>query len=140
MNRVLIDTDIILDFFFDRKPFSDQAAIILTLCERKTLTGFVTPVMISNLYYILRQQARHSKVIEKLSQLTEIVEILSMDKMVVREALQSDFKDFEDALQHFAATTSGEVDVIITRNVKDYQRSSLGVLTPDNFIKGFVEG
>ena len=35
MKRVLIDTDVILDFFFDREPFSDDAAKVLSLCESR---------------------------------------------------------------------------------------------------------
>ena len=53
MQKVLIDTDVILDFFFDRKPFSDNAAQILTLCELNQIKGFITSVIISNVYYLL---------------------------------------------------------------------------------------
>lgn len=137
MKNVLIDTDVILDFFFDRKPFSDDATIILSLCESKNIRGFITPVICSNLYYLLRRTARHEKVIEKLSQLVSIVDILQMDKEVVIASLNSKFKDFEDALQHYSALRSGEVDVIITRNVKDFVKSNIGVLTPDSFLKSF---
>ncbi len=61
----------ILDFFFDRKPFSDESAKILALCEKKELLGYVTPVMISNIYYILRKTAKHGKVIEHLKNVIE---------------------------------------------------------------------
>ena len=61
MNSILIDTDVILDFFFDRKPFSDDASTILSLCENKKIKGFITPVMISNIYYILRKLAKHDR-------------------------------------------------------------------------------
>lgn len=137
MQKVLIDTDVILDFFFDRKPFSDNAAKILTLCELKEITGFVTSVIISNVYYLLRQTASHEKVIENLVQLTTITEVLTTDKTVIIKALNSNFKDFEDALQNFSAELSGEIDLIITRNIKDYKNSSLGILTPDNYLKTF---
>lgn len=50
MERVLIDTDVILDFFFDRKPFSVEASQILSLCERGMIQGLVTPIMLSNIY------------------------------------------------------------------------------------------
>ncbi|MEA2041139.1 MAG: PIN domain-containing protein, partial [Bacteroidota bacterium] len=50
MKKILIDTDVILDFFFDRKPHSDNSTIILNLCERRQLEGFITPVIISNTY------------------------------------------------------------------------------------------
>ena len=135
MKRVLIDTDVILDFFFDRKPFSDQAAKVLSLCESREIKGFITSVIISNVYYILRQTSTHEKVIEKLKQLITITEVLTTDKKIVLKALNSKFNDFEDALQNYSAESDGQIDLIVTRNVKDFKNSSLGVMTPDNYLK-----
>ena len=135
MKKILIDTDVILDFFFDRKPYSEQSTIILSYCERGLLKGFITPVIISNTYYLLRRTAKHEKVIEKLRQLLTITHVLQMDRIVIEKALNSEFKDFEDALQNFAAINYGEIEVIITRNVKDYRKSEIGVLTPESFVK-----
>lgn len=135
MNKVLIDTDVILDFFFNRNPFSDDAATVLSLCELKRVQGFVTPVIISNVYYILRQTAKHEKVIEKLSKLMTIIDVLTIDKAIILQALGSEFTDFEDALQNYAAETDGNVNLIITRNIKDYKKSALGIMTPENFLK-----
>ncbi len=135
MKKVLIDTDVILDFFFDRKPFSDDSAIILSLCEQGKLQGFITPVIVSNTYYLLRRTAQHGKVIEKLKQLLTITNVLQMNKLVIENALNSKFKDFEDALQHFAAVDYGEIEVIITRNTKDFKNSEIGVMSPDSFVK-----
>ena len=134
MENILIDTDVILDFFFDRKPFSDNAAIILSYCESNKLKGFITPVICSNVYYLLRRTSKHEKVIERLSQLLTFIDVLQMDKEIVLEALNSKFKDFEDALQNFSAVKSGIIDAIITRNIKDFTNSRIGVLTPDNFL------
>ena len=135
MENILIDTDVILDFFFDRKPFSDNAAIILSYCESNKLKGFITPVICSNVYYLLRRTSKHEKVIERLSQLLTFIDVLQMDKEIVIEALNSKFKDFEDALQNFTAVKSGNINAIITRNIKDFTNSKIGVLTPDNFLK-----
>jgi len=135
MKKILIDTDVILDFFFDRKPHSDYSTVILDFCLRKKITGYITPVMISNTYYLLRKTAKHKKVIEKLKQLLTITEVLQMDRLVIEKALDSEFKDFEDALQNFSAVNYGKIDVIITRNVKDYKNSEIGVLSPENFVK-----
>ena len=135
MNRILIDTDVILDFFFDRKPYSHHSAFILSRCERGLLDGFVTPVIMSNLYYLLRRTAKHEKVIEKIKQLLTILHVLPMDRFVIEKALNSKFKDFEDALQNYAAINYGEVEAIVTRNVKDYRKSEIGVLTPESFVK-----
>jgi len=135
MKNILIDTDVILDFFFDRKPHSDNSTIILNLCELGQLKGFITPVIISNTYYLLRRTARHEKVVEKLKQLLTITHVLQMDRQVIEKALNSEFKDFEDALQNFSAINHGKIEVIITRNVKDYKKSEIGVLTPESFVK-----
>ena len=135
MDKVLIDTDVILDFFFDRQPFSEYATRIFSLCESKTIEGFLTPVIYSNVYYLLRRTSQHKKVVEKLTQLLSITEVLQMDKEVVGNALNSAFKDFEDAMQNFAAIKNGEINVILTRNLKDYQKSEIGVMTPEIYIK-----
>jgi hypothetical protein len=58
-----------------------------------------------------------------------------MDKSTIDKAFNSDFKDFEDALQIFSAVFFGEIEAIITRNIKDYKRSEIGVLTPESFVK-----
>ncbi len=130
MEKVLIDTDVILDFFFDRKPFSEDSSKVLALCETRRLQGFVTPVMISNIYYILRRVDRHEKVIENLKMLMNIIEVSAIQKTTVLKALNSAFKDFEDALQNFSAEDEAGVSIIITRNIKDYKISNLSVMTP----------
>ena len=135
MDKVLIDTDVILDFFFDRQPFSEHAAKVFSLCELNLIQGFVTPVIYSNVYYLLRQTAKHQKVIEKLNKLFTITDVLIMDKNVVAQALNSKFKDFEDALQNYAAFNSGAIDAILTRNIKDFKNSDIGILTPENYLK-----
>lgn len=127
MKRVLIDTDVLLDFFFDRKPASEDAARVLTLCETGQVKGHVTAVIISNVYYLLRRVAGHAKVIGKLRQLMTLVDVLVTDKETILQALNSGFPDFEDALQNFSAEQQGAIDVVLTRNVKDYRKSNLAV-------------
>jgi len=135
MTNVLLDNDVILDFFFDRKPYSEHSSTILSLCELNKIKGYITPVILSNIYYLLRQTASHDKVIEKLSQLLNITEILSIDQTSILLALNSKFKDFEDALQNYSAEINGNISIIITRNLKDYKNSSLSVMSPENYLK-----
>ena len=135
MTNVLLDTDVILDFFFDRKPNSEHSVTIISLCELNKIKGYITPVILSDIYYLLRQTASHDKVIEKLSQLLNITEILSIDRNSILLALNSKFKDFEDALQNYSAEINGNISIIITRNLKDYKNSSLSVMSPENYLK-----
>jgi predicted nucleic acid-binding protein len=135
MKNVLIDTDVILDFFLDREPFSENAAGILTMCEKNEIAGFVTPVIISNVYCLLSQENKQEKVLDKLKNLLLIIDVLVIDKTTILVALNSHFKDFEDALQNFAAELNGAIDLIITRNTKDYKKSQIGVMSPVAFLK-----
>lgn len=135
MNHVLIDTDVLLDFLFDREPYAEDASKILIRCEHEELKGFITPVMLSNLYYLLRKISSHELVVSKLSQLLQILNVLQMDKDVVDAALGSKFKDFEDALQNYSAEHDVRVSTIITRNTKDYKHSKLSILTPEQYLK-----
>ena len=135
MNKIFIDTDVILDFFFDRKPFSDDATKLFILCEKKVVIGFVTPVILSNVYYLLRKTAKHEKVIEKLKMLINLIEIATINKATILEALNSEFKDFEDALQNYSAQHDKDIQVIVTRNVKDFKESRLSVMTPETYLR-----
>lgn len=136
MDNVLLDTDVILDSFFNREPFAEFSIEILNLCEQNKLNGFTTPVIISNVYYLLSKSAKHQIIIEKIKQLLGLIDIVKMDKEVVLNALNSDFKDFEDALQNFSAVENGEIKIILTRNTKDFSKSKLAVLTPETYLKG----
>lgn len=132
---VFLDTNVILDFFLDRVPFADDAAAILSLAVEKNIKAYVSPLTVSNIYYILRKLAGHDKVIKKLRLLLTIVSVTRMTKQIVLKALNSKFGDFEDALQSFAAGEYENIDVIITRNIKDYKHSDLAVMTPGSFLK-----
>ncbi len=73
--------------------------------------------------------------IDKLKQLLTILDVLPMDRNIVVSALNSGFSDFEDALQNFAAFKNGGITAIITRNVGDFKKSEIGVMTPESFLK-----
>lgn len=138
MKSVLIDTDVLLDFYLDRKPFSDDSLQLLLKCEQKQFRAYITPVIVANTYYILRRHATHHYVVERLQILLNTITVLSMDQKQVLAALESKFTDFEDALQYFSAVNSNKIDAIITRNIKDFKKSELPVFTPNEFLATFV--
>jgi len=117
-----------------REPFALDAARIFSLSEKKEISICTTGLVFSNAYYILRKLGTHKKVIEKLSQLAQLIDIIGLPKVAVMQALGSEFSDFEDALQHYAAL-SEDVKIIVTRNTKDFKHSQLAVLSPDQYLK-----
>lgn len=134
MKSVLIDTDVLLDFYLDRKPFSDDSLQLFLKCEQKQCRAFITPLIVANAYYILRRHATHHYVVERLQILLNTITVLTMDQKQVWAALDSKFTDFEDALQYFSAIQSNKVDGIITRNTKDYRHSKIPVFSPQEFL------
>jgi predicted nucleic acid-binding protein len=134
MSKAFIDTDVILDLMTGRAPFAMDAARIFSLSERKKISICTSGSVFCNAYYVLRKLGTHKKVVESLTQLSGLIEIIDLPGSAVRQALASAFNDFEDALQYYAAV-SQKVNIIITRNTKDYKHSELAVLTPDQYLK-----
>jgi predicted nucleic acid-binding protein len=135
MNNLFIDTDVIIDFLIDRKPFSREAAIIFTLIDQKKLKGYASSLTFSNLYNVLRKFESHNKVISKLDSLSNLLIVPKVDDKIIRNAINSGFPDFEDSIQYFCATDYKKIEVIITRNRRDYKNAELPVMTPGDFLK-----
>ncbi len=130
MTKIFIDSDILID----RQPFSESSTKIISLCSENKIKGFVTPIIIANIFYILRKSLNKNDLKIKLINLLKFIDIVESNKATVLNALYSDFNDFEDALQNYAVENT-EIKIIITRNVKDYKKSKLSVYTPDSFLK-----
>jgi len=135
MTDIFIDTDVIIDFLIDREPHSREAAIIFTLIEQKKLKGYVSSLTFSNLYYVLRKIESHNKVIAKLDSISRLLTILKVDQQIIKLAIASEFPDFEDSIQYNCALGYKKIDVLITRNIKDYKGSQIPVMTPAIYLK-----
>jgi predicted nucleic acid-binding protein len=133
-DKVFLDTNVALDHLADREPFSTFAHRILALAETGEITVCLSSLSFSNLYYILRKIKGHADAVALLSSLKRIVRVSSATEAEVQAALDSNFKDFEDAIQHFAAKAEGNIVAIITRNESDYLASELPVLSPQDFL------
>ena len=136
MKHLFLDTNIVLDFLADRKPFSVAAAKLFQLSEQAKITLYISAVSYNNIYSILRQHMPHTKVISLLSELEEITQVQDVTRTIVKEAIKSDFKDFEDAIQNYTALSNKRIEMIVTRDSKDFKTSSLAVLTPLEALKG----
>ncbi len=131
MKSVFIDTNVIIDFLANRAPFAFFAGKIFDLAEQKKLTIYISAVSYNNIYYILKQRLNHSATIKLIAQLKDLTMVSTIDQWVIQKAINSNFKDFEDAIQHFCATNVKDVGLIITRDTNDYTKSELPVMTPE---------
>jgi predicted nucleic acid-binding protein len=138
MSHIFTDTDILLDFLSGRQPFATNAARIFELIHRGHIIAYTSSLSFSNLYYILRRKHPHQNVIEKLAELTVFLKIINVSEKVIIAALHSQFRDFEDAIQYQSAQSIEKIGVIITRNIKDYKKAEIPVMTPETFL-GTIE-
>jgi len=133
MKKLLVDTNIIIDLLAKREEFYESAAQLFSLADQKKVELYVCSLSFANAHYILNRHLNESKVREILRKLKVLVNVISLDSKVLDLALNSDFKDFEDAIQYYAAMES-DVDIIITRNLKDFKKSDIPVMTGLQFI------
>ena len=128
--KVLIDTNVILDVLYDRKPFSDDAAKVLKCCELKQIDGYVSALSIPNIVYVMRKELDGDKIRQLLDTITNIVTISDLKESDLVKAAGADFNDYEDAVQSMCASRV-KADYIVTRNVKDFRNSRIPAIKPD---------
>ncbi|HEX4372618.1 MAG TPA: PIN domain-containing protein [Puia sp.] len=135
MEKVFVDTDIILDLLSHREPFYIYSANLFSAADRNEIKLFVSSLSFSNLNYILSKQFSAEQARRMLFKFKTLVTVLAVTDKIVELALSSDLKDLEDALQYFSATENG-IKVLLTRNLKDYKNAEISIFTAEQFLKG----
>ena len=131
--RILLDTNVVLDVALAREPFCQAAETILDASDFRRVHLFITASSATDLYYVLRKERGRDVGLRFIRRLLEGVDACSVDKSTLVAAMNSDFLDFEDAVQN-AAAVDARIDVIVTRNKADYRNSSLTVMSPEDFV------
>lgn len=134
MKNYLVDTNVIIDMIAKREDFYVAANEVFDAAYEGKHNLYVCALSYSNIYYILRRSFGKAETLKVLEQLTQYVTVLPVDADVINKALESNFTDFEDAIQYYSAFNSGIIDGIITRNIKDFKESELEVLHPEAFV------
>jgi predicted nucleic acid-binding protein len=134
MQKIFLDTNIVIDFLGERANFYQPAAKILTLADQKKIEIYTSPTSISNTYYLLSRFENTKIALEKIRKFKVLCSISIMDDEVIEKAINSDFKDFEDAMQYFSALASN-CDLIVTRNEKDFKNALIPVLNGESYLE-----
>ena len=123
----------ILDISIKREMDIKDSVKILNYIEKGFYNGYTSSVIFSNTYYVQRKLIGHEVSINFLKKLRLLLTVLPVTDQIIQKALESEFKDFEDAIQYFTASENG-IDCIITRNVNDYNKSLISVYTPTELL------
>lgn len=134
MKYFFLDTNVVLDFLIDRKPFSFSAAKLFDYSEKGKVKLYTAAISYTTIYYVVKKFTAHKDTIRILKDLEKLTETLDTTGKTIRESLLSDFKDFEDAIQYYTAATEKKIDAIVTRNSPDFNKSEMAVMTPEEAV------
>ena len=133
MNKVFVDTDVVLDLLAARIPHFHFSAVLFTFAEMKKLELYTTPLILANTFYILRKQLGNDSAKNAIRKLRILLHVIDSTESVIAKALNSDFSDFEDAIQYYTALEY-QIPVILTRNIRDYKKADVIVQTPESYL------
>ena len=131
--KLLIDANILLDVLQNRENFVRASSMVWKLCETEQAKGYISALTFANLVYIMRKEMDAQRIEEVLHMLSLIFEFAELNDSDLFRAAALQWPDFEDAVQSVTAERI-HADYIITRNVRDFSRSKVIALTPDELL------
>jgi predicted nucleic acid-binding protein len=134
MRRVFVDTNILIDLLADRPPFSKFAIELFDLAEKNKVKLFTSSHSLATTHYLLKKYMAEKELRSVLYALLDFIDVIAIDIAIIKKSLLSNHKDFEDAIQIFAANAVKDLDFIVTRNLKDFKDAGVIVLPPDELI------
>ena len=137
MKRVFLDTNIVLDYILLREPWYSAAQPLWDAIGAEDITAFISAITPMNISYIARKVQNASTITMMLRDLYDVLEIIPLDESVLRNGLSSPLSDYEDAVNEVSALAAG-ADVIITRDLSDFQKARLPVLQPPDFVNQYL--
>lgn len=133
MEKLFVDTNIVLDLLAKREIFFEEAQILFSRADKKQIKIYISSLTFANMHYILSRNIDEKEVRNVLRKFKVLVNVLPMNDKVLDLALSSKLKDFEDAIQYYTAIENG-IKIIITRNLKDFKFSNIPVMTAKEYI------
>lgn len=127
--RVLVDTNIVLDFLLQREPFFQDAELLFQAIDIGEIASYITATTLTDIFYISRRYTRSvEQARQAVSEILTAMMICPVDRVVLESAFNSGLADFEDAVQIFSAVTQG-LEAIVTRDAQGFLSSPIPVLS-----------
>jgi predicted nucleic acid-binding protein len=130
---ILVDLNVILDVLQSRQPFYEESARVLDAVARQEVTGFLAAHSITTLFYVLNRLRNRETAVVAITSLLDAFTIATVDDAVIRKAFSWGWTDFEDAVQ-MAAAAHAQVNFLVTRNPRDFQKGTIEVVRPGAFL------
>lgn len=131
--NILFDTNVLLDVFLQREPFYTESSSLLGRAERGDIEGWICGTTVTTIHYLLNKAMTRDNADHHTKNVLKIFNVTNINRGVLENALDSDFKDFEDAVLYQSAVQSG-LNGILTRNEKDFRMGDLPIYSPGEFL------
>jgi hypothetical protein len=131
--KIFVDCDVLIDVGLGREPFCLESGKLLDYLENNKNSGFIAWHSIANFFYLTARGDNKQKSKKFIAELCSFLHIVSVSNQDLIIALELPLSDFEDAMQCVAAMACN-ADVIVSRNIKDYQNSPIRTVTPEQFL------
>ncbi len=131
--NVLLDTNVLLDVFLERKPFFGPSVQVVGLAEKGKIEGWIGATTVTTIFYLLSKAMTGKQAEKNIRKLLKIFNVSGINRVVLEDALDSHFTDFEDGVLYQSAVHAN-LGAIITRNQKDFTKSNLPVYSPAEFL------
>lgn len=132
-DRVFFDTSVLLDHLLEREPFADDATQLWSMAERRQIEGCIAAISFNFVYYIVRHEANEKAARRAIKGMRDVFEIVEVDAQIIHQAIDAEFIDFEDAIQHACALRAGATH-LVTRDLAGYRRAEMAVVAPDSYL------
>ena len=126
--KILIDTNVLLDYLLEREPFFEDAKKVIMLCTEGNKKGCIAAHSISNMFFILRKDYTAKERREILSSLCTIFDVEGIDKA---KLLSGSY--FEDCLHIECAKRYGAY-YNVQRYLTDYSISDIKAILPSEYL------
>lgn len=137
--KLLIDTNIVLDVLLKREPFYQAAVKVMNLAQYDDIHEYVSASAVTDIYYIAYKQIKDRKlVLDLIKRLLMVVSIVAVTEQEIRNALETGWRDFEDALQYSVALLN-EMEGLVTRNPRDYERADIVIWSPEQVLSVYED-
>lgn len=131
--KILFDTNILLDVFLKREPFFEPSVQAVALAEQGGVEGWICSTTVTTIYYLLAKALSSDEAKKHTHNVLKICNVANVNRVVLEDALTSNFIDYEDAVLYQSAIHAN-LSGILTRNKKDFQESELPVYNPGQFL------
>ena len=133
MNKIFLDTNVILDYLLARSPFDQEAKRFFVAAELGDIELYASALTFCNMSYIVRKIKTPAEFQLILADLLQLIAVTPIDGFVLQQAIAANYKDFEDAVQYQSALNTFGLTHLVTRDKADFTETSLPIFSPSEY-------